>query len=82
MLVICAQPFPYVLKSFVNSLPLEMVVKLVPMANRTDKMKSPACVVVTAGPGVLLRVTLPLEMLVTSGGKVEIPNTSQTVIST
>lgn len=45
-------------------------------------MKSPACVVVTAAPGVLLSVRSPLEVLVTSGAEVEIPDTSQTVIST
>jgi hypothetical protein len=82
VLVICAQPFPFVLKSSVNSLPLVMLEKLAAFANRTDKTKSPPSVVVTAGPGVLFRVTLPLEIFAASGGEPAIPDTSQTAIST
>jgi hypothetical protein len=82
LLVICAQPFPNVLKSSVNSLPLLMEGKVAPLAYKTDNMKSPALVVVTAGPGVLLRTTRPLEMLVAFGDELETPNTSQAVICT
>ena len=76
----CAHPFPRVVKSSVNSLPLVMPVKSAVLANSTDTIKSPACVVVTAGPGMLLSVTLPLEMLVASGLELETPDTSHTVI--
>ena len=61
-----------------NSFPLLMPVKLAAGANITDTMKSFACVVVTAGPGVLLEMN-PLEILVASGDTVEVPDTSQVV---
>ncbi len=65
-----------------KSLPLEMAVKFVFMANSTEMIKSPVCVVVTAGPEVLLRVTVPLAVFVASGAADKIPDTSQVVIST
>ena len=82
LLVICAHPFPSLVKSSVNSLPLLMLVKLAELANNTDTIKSPVCVVITAGPAVLLETTLPLAMLTASGGDVDSPETSHSVIST
>lgn len=82
VLVICAHPFPSVVKSSVNSLPVVMLVKLAELANNAETIKSPVCVVVTAGPAVLLETTLPLAMLAASGGEVESPETSHSVIST
>lgn len=41
-------------------------------------MKSFACVVVTGGPGVVLE-TNPVEMLVASGARLDICDTSQVV---
>jgi hypothetical protein len=82
LLVIWAQPFPNILKSFVNSLPVEMAVKLAFIPSRREMTKSPACVVVTAAPGVLLEVTCPMAVFVESGGRDKTPDTSQTEIST
>ena len=78
----CAHPFPSVPKSAVNALPLVMALRFEVLANMMDTIKSPTCLVVTAGPGVLLRVRLPLEVLVASGLEVESPETSQAAIWT
>lgn len=75
------QPLPLVVKSLVNSFPLLIPVKLTAPAYRTDTMKSPTCVVVTAGPAVLLETTAPLAVLVASGAAVETPETSHSDIS-
>jgi len=81
VLVMWAQPLPLVVKSFVNSFPLLMPVKLTAPAYRTDTMKSPTCEVVTAGPAVLLETIEPLATLAASGAAVEIPETSHSYIS-
>jgi len=78
--VICAHPFPYNAKSSVNSLPLEMALRLEVLANMMDKIKSPTCEVVTAAPGVLLAVRFPVVTLVASRGEAASPDTSQTAI--
>lgn len=59
-----------------------MPVKLAFRPSRTDTIKSPTWVVVTAAPGVLLRVTVPEAVLSASGAKAKTPDTSQDVIST
>src|SRR5580692_1947543 len=78
----CAQPLPLVVKSFVNSFPLLVPLKVTAPAYITDKTKSPATVVVTTGPATLLETTSPLAMLDASGTEVETPDTSHSVIST
>lgn len=82
VLVICAHPFPYNEKSSVNSLPVEMELRLEVLANMMDKIKSPTWEVVIAAPGVLLRVRFPVEVLPASGVAAESPETSQAAIMT
>src|SRR5580693_4258124 len=81
VLVMWAQPRPLVVKSFVNSLPPLVPVKLTAPAERTDTMKSPTCEVATGGPAVLLETIEPLAALAASGAAVEIPETSHSDIS-
>ena len=50
-------------------------------ASRTETTKSPAFVVVTAGPGVLLRVMVPEAVFAASRGMDKTPETSQIAIS-
>src|SRR5947209_7701492 len=78
----CAQPFPLVPKSSVNSFPLLIPVTLPTPSYKTAMMKSPECVVVTGAPGMVVLTMLPKELLTASGLEVEIPETSQDVIST
>jgi hypothetical protein len=59
----------FVLKSLVNSLPVEIPLMLVFITSKTEMMKSPPSGVVTDGPGVLVRVTVPMAVFVAPGGR-------------
>ena len=80
-LVICAHPFPPVVKSLVKSFPELMPLKVVAPARITDTTKSPVPVVVTAAPGVVL-ATVPVAVLAASGVEFNSPETSHSPIRT